>query len=98
MTTSTSGRSRPRAATSVAKRIDGADGSAAEFVKFASVFVRALGGRCPCREYSVDFDGRSGAMTYFAEHVSPPTRIGSQSAYPIEVIDACACREVDYET
>ncbi len=63
MTTSTSGKSRPRAATSVARRIEGADGSAAEFVKLASVFVRVLGGRCPCREYNVELGGRRGAIT-----------------------------------
>ena len=50
MTTSTSGRSRPRAATSVARRIDGEEGRAAELVKFVRVFVRAAGGRWPCRE------------------------------------------------
>lgn len=63
MTTSTSGRSRPRAATSVARRMDGTDGSAAEFVNFARVLVRTLGGRWPCKEYSVEPGGRRGAMT-----------------------------------
>lgn len=47
MTTSTCGRSRPRAATSVAKRIEGEEGVEIAEVKPASVRVRAVVGRRP---------------------------------------------------
>jgi hypothetical protein len=60
MTTSTCGRSRPRAATSVASSMDGPDGVAIDVEKAVNVRVRAAGGRCPCREYRVADDGSKG--------------------------------------
>lgn len=50
MTTSTRGRSRPRAATSVASRIDGEEGVDNDDENDARVRVRASGGICPWRE------------------------------------------------
>jgi hypothetical protein len=58
MTTSTCGRSRPRAATSVARSMDGLDGVAIDVEKAVNVRVRAAGGRWPCREYRVAEGGR----------------------------------------
>jgi len=51
-TTSTLGRSRPRAATSVARRMQGEEGSAMEEEKEFSVLVRVDGVRFPCNENS----------------------------------------------
>ena len=45
ITTSTCGRSRPRAATSVARSMDGEDGVAEDVENAAKVRVRAAGGR-----------------------------------------------------
>jgi len=50
MTTSTLGISRPRAATSVARRIDGLEGEDRDKEKFSRVRVLAEGGRLPWRE------------------------------------------------
>jgi len=50
MTTSTLGRSRPRAATSVARRIDGLEGEGRDKANFSRVRVLAEGGRLPWRE------------------------------------------------
>jgi hypothetical protein len=50
MTTSTLGRSKPRAATSVARSMDGEDGEATADANAPSVRVRAVGERLPCRE------------------------------------------------
>ena len=53
MTTSTWGRSKPRAATSVASRTEGEEGSAIDDEKAFKVLVLAEGVRFPCREYSL---------------------------------------------
>jgi hypothetical protein len=50
MTTSTSGRSRPRAATSVVRRTQGDDGIDKEDENADNERVRADVGRCPCTE------------------------------------------------
>lgn len=50
MTTSTWGRSSPRAATSVQRSIDGEEGVQISDEKAFSVRDRAEGDRCPCRE------------------------------------------------
>jgi hypothetical protein len=49
-TVSTCGRSSPRAATSVARRIDGAEAVLAVSENAVSERVRAVGVRCPCIE------------------------------------------------
>jgi hypothetical protein len=61
--TSTLGRSKPRAATSVARRIAGEEGVQRAEEKLERARVRAAGGRCPCNEYSVDDFGRSDGRT-----------------------------------
>lgn len=47
MTTSTCGKSSPRAATSVARRMEGDEGVEMADAKALSVRVRALGGKFP---------------------------------------------------
>jgi hypothetical protein len=64
MTTSTRGRSRPRAATSVASRIDGEEGVDNDDENDARVRVRASGGICPWREYIVASGGRRDASIW----------------------------------
>jgi len=53
MTTSTLGRSSPRAATSVARRIEGFDGEGIEEAKALNVLVLADGERLPWSEKSL---------------------------------------------
>lgn len=50
MTTSTCGKSRPLAATSVAKSIEGEIGVDIDEAKASRVRVRAVGDRFPCNE------------------------------------------------
>lgn len=52
MTTSTSGRSSPLAATSVARSIEGEEEVHTDSAKELRVRVRTAGERCPCREYN----------------------------------------------
>lgn len=59
MTTSTCGRSSPRAATSVARRMDGEEGVQMDVAKAVRARVRAEGVRWPWREWMVDPEGRT---------------------------------------
>jgi hypothetical protein len=64
MTMSTWGRSSPLAATSVARRTEGAVCVAGASENAARVRVRADGGRCPCSENSAVSGGRRSGRTW----------------------------------
>lgn len=97
MTTSTLGRSSPRAATSVARRMAGDEGVESADEKAARVRVRAAGGRWPCNEYNSDDGGRTDGRTCDTRSIRRLYEYiyQSNSTHPIEIVDAGTGREVN---
>lgn len=92
MTTSTSGKSSPLAATSVARRTAGEVGRPGKSVKLESVFVRVFGGRCPCKENKVVFAGRKGLKIWHYDEYFERTR--KVPTHTVEIVNASAGGEV----